>query len=95
MIPIISARIFVRFLGPIFGRAALSRGRSPAGVTRQYLAHRFDQLRFWHLALRLRLFLQMLFAAFFRFRKLGADDQVFDRDFAARFLVGALDDDAR
>ena len=64
-------------------------------VTRQHFAHGIDQLCFRYRALCLRLLLQMLFAAFFRFGKFGADDQILDRDFAARFFVGTLDDDAR
>src|SRR5947208_14909413 len=35
----------------------------------------------------------MLFAALFRLGELGADNQVFDGDFTARFFVGTLNDD--
>jgi hypothetical protein len=59
----------------------------------EHLAHGLDHFVFRHGALRLRLLLQMLFAAFFRFRKLGANDQILDGD----FTVGAagFDRDAR
>src|SRR5215469_6286188 len=73
----------------------LSERRSAQTVAGEHFAHRIDQLRLWNGALGLRLLLQMLFAALFRFRQFGADDQILDGDFAARFFVGALDDDAR
>src|SRR5262249_2624547 len=71
----------------------LGGSRSGQGVAGEDLAHGLDYFFFRHRALRLRLLLQMLFAAFFRFRKFGADDQILDRDFAARLFVGALNDD--
>ena len=60
----------------------------------QHLADGLYQLVLGDRELRLGLFLQMLLAAFFQLRQLGADDQVLDRDLAFGFLVGALDDDA-
>ena len=61
----------------------------------QHLAHRFDQFLLGDGELRFGLLLQMLLAALFQLRQLGADDQVLDGDFALGLLVGALDDDAR
>ena len=95
MIPIISVRIFVKLFSGQYFVGLRFRSRSPFAVTRQHFAHSLDHFSFRHGALRLGLLLQMLFAAFFLFGKLGADDQVLDGDFAAGFFVGALDDDTR
>jgi len=61
----------------------------------EHLAHRLDHFFFRHGALRLGLLLQMLFAAFFLFGKLGANDQILDRDFTTGFFVGALNNNTR
>ncbi len=58
----------------------LNRSALREPVPREHLAHRIDELILRHGALRLRLFLQMLLAAFFQLRQFGADDQVLDGD---------------
>ena len=64
-------------------------------MPREQRSDSLDQLGFLDRELRLGLFLQIVVAAFFQLRQLGADDQVLDGDFALRLLVAALDDGAR
>jgi hypothetical protein len=66
---------------------------STRATPRQYFTQGFEHFFLRYGALRLGLLLQMLFAAFFRFRKLGADDQILDGDFTAG--AARFDRDAR
>src|SRR6266700_6820938 len=63
-------------------------------VAREHLAHGVDQLLLRHRELRLGLLLAIFVAVFAHAGELGAEDEILDLDFALRFLVGALDDDA-
>ena len=63
-------------------------------MAREHLAHGVDQLLLRHRELRLGLLLAIFVAVFAHAGELGAEDEILDLDFALRFLVGALDDDA-